>query len=158
MFNHAPDKYHCPFCRLVAGEATSVSDQDDVIYRDSAVTAFMASGWWPNNKGHVLIVPNEHYENIYDLPSRYGEPIQRVSRRIAVAFKQLYDCDGVSTRQHNEPHGGQDVWHYHVHIYPRYEGDNLCLTRRQASTPEERAPFAARLRDHLLRSPEECVK
>jgi histidine triad (HIT) family protein len=149
VYNHAPDNYDCPFCRLVDRRETSVSSQDDVVWRDEFVTGFMASAWWPNNKGHVLIVPNQHYENIYDLPPELGTPIQRITQRIALAYKEIYGCNGVSTRQHNEPAGNQDVWHYHLHIYPRYNGDNLYLTQRGHSTPEARLPYAVKLRDYL---------
>lgn len=149
MYNHAPEGYDCPFCRLAQGEATSVSSQDDVIYHDDDVTAFMAAGWWPNNRGHVLVVPTEHYENLYDLPPELGTPIQRVSRDVALAFKATYRCDGVSTRQHNEPDGNQDVWHYHVHVFPRFRNDNLYVTGRQPSTAAGRRPYAEKLRGYL---------
>lgn len=146
MFNHAPEDYDCPFCRLANGRDTSKSSQEDVVWRDNDVTAFVSLGWWPNNKGHVLIVPNQHFENIYDLPPELAAPIQSVAQQLAFAFKELYGCDGVSTRQHNEPHGGQDAWHYHLHVFPRYEGDNLYLTRRQDSSPEDRLPYTEKLR------------
>lgn len=149
MYNHAPEGYDCPFCRLARGKATSVSTQDDMIYRDDDVTAFMAAGWWPNNRGHVLVVPNEHYENLYDLPPELGIPIQRIVRDVALAFKATYDCTGVSTRQHNEPDGNQDVWHYHVHVFPRFPNDNLYVTRRIPSTAESRLPYAEKLRRYL---------
>lgn len=149
MYNHAPEGYDCPFCRLARGRDTSASSQEDVICRDRDVTAFMASGWWPNNRGHVLVVPNDHYENLYDLPPELGTPMQRMTHEIALAFKATYHCDGVSTRQHNEPHGMQDVWHYHVHVFPRYAEDNLYGTRREPSTPEGRRPYAEKLRTYL---------
>jgi histidine triad (HIT) family protein len=66
-------------------------------------------------------------------------------------MKRIYDCDGVSTRQHNEPAGYQDAWHYHVHVFPRYEGDYLYNTRHLPlpATAEERAPYARRLLDYF---------
>ena len=66
---------------------------------------------------------NEHFENIYDLPIHYALDIHRVARMTALALQRVYSCDGVSTRQHNEPAGNQDVWHYHVHVMPRYKDD-----------------------------------
>ena len=149
MTNHAPDAYDCPFCRLANGLATSRSTQDDVIWRDDATTAFVSAGWWPNNEGHVLIVPNEHYENIYELPPELGTPIAQIAQRVALAFKELYACDGVSTRQHNEPHGNQDVWHYHLHVFPRFRGDDLYISRRRDATAAERLPYAEKLRRYL---------
>ncbi|MDP9382206.1 MAG: HIT domain-containing protein [Chloroflexota bacterium] len=148
MYNHEPEGYDCPFCRIGRGLDTKVSSQDDVVYRDDDVTAFICAGMWPNNPGHVLVIPNEHHENIYDLPPELGTPIQRVTREVAIAFRETYEgCEGVSTRSHNEPAGMQDVWHYHVHVFPRYPGDDLYLHRRRGSTPEERRPYAAKLRE-----------
>jgi len=149
MYNHAPDGYDCPFCRLTQGLDTSRSSQDDVVYRDYSVTAFMAAAWWPNNPGHVLVVPNDHFENVYDLPPELGTPIQRITRRLAMAFKATYGCDGVSTRQHNGPAGNQDVWHYHLHVFPRYQNDNLNGTSREESKVEGRRPYAENLRSFL---------
>ncbi len=66
------------------------------------------------------MVPVEHYENIYDLPPGLGTPIQKAVRDTALAMKAALGCQGISTRQHNEPAGDQDVWHYHVRVFPRY--------------------------------------
>ena len=60
--------------------------------------------------------------------------------------QQAFECDGTSTRQHNEPAGNQDLWHLHVHVFPRFEGDDLYRSWYRESTPEERLDFAARLR------------
>ena len=151
MYNHAPEDYVCPFC-LVAQRLESANFytvQKDVIYRDSMVTAFIASHFWDNNKGHVIVIPNEHFENIYDLPDELGAHIHRTARRVALALKERYGCDGTSTRQHNEPGGNQDVWHYHLHVFPRYEGDNLYMTQRRPTSPDERAPYAKKLRRYF---------
>jgi histidine triad (HIT) family protein len=53
----------------------------------------------------VLVVPNVHYENLYELPSRYGHAIHDLAREVAIAIRQTYGCDGTSVRQHNEPAG-----------------------------------------------------
>lgn len=159
MYNHAPDEYRCPFCRIVhggEGGGPTGSNQDDVVYRDEEVTAFVASHWWPNNPGHVLIVPSEHYENIYDLPPELGTAIQHIARRLALAFKATYGCDGVSTRQHNEPAGNQDVWHYHLHVFPRYADDHLYLQGKRPTTSDERRPYAEKLRQSLAEEDRAC--
>lgn len=153
MQHHAPPGYVCPFCLIVAGvENEHVwTKQGDVVLRDELVTAFVAAGWWPNNAGHVIIIPNQHHENIFDLPLHYATAIHAAAQRIAIALKQAYHCAGVSTRQHNEPAGNQDVWHYHLHIFPRYPDDHLyeLINQRRRTTPAERLPYAERLR-HVL--------
>jgi histidine triad (HIT) family protein len=153
MFNHAPDNYRCPFCMLAAGiedEKLHTLEQD-VVLRDEFVLAFIASHWWANNPGHVLIISRIHYENIYDLPTEAGIKIFEASQRMAVAMKRAYNCDGISTRQHNEPAGNQDVWHYHLHIFPRYVDDRLYLNHesRRLTTPQERSFYAEKLRKAL---------
>ena len=154
MHNHAPEGYLCPFCLIIqSAENERISTlQNDVIYRTAWVTAVIGSHQWPNNPGNTLIIPNEHFENIYDLPTHYGEKIQAAAHRLALAMKQAYHCAGVSLRQHNEPAGNQDVWRYHAHITPRYENDGLyasLLSHRALMPPEERTQYAARLRAAL---------
>ena len=154
MHNHAPSDYICPFCLVVQGiENEHVRTlQDDVIYKDDFITAFIAAGCWPNNKGHILIIPNTHYENIYDLPDDLSAKIHAFSRKAALALKEVYQCGGVSTRQHNEPCGNQEVWHYHLHVFPRYQNDDLYLSYREGADlpPEERRVYAKKLRAYFM--------
>jgi histidine triad (HIT) family protein len=124
-FRHEPPDYDCPFCRLAGGGVTEYSSQEDVLFRNSEVTAFVASHWWPNNGGAAIVAVNQHVENIYELPDELGAAVFRACKVIAMAMKIAYKCDGTSTRQHNEPAGGQDVWHYHMHVFPRTKGDRL---------------------------------
>lgn len=147
MYNHAPEGYVCPFCLIVNGQENE--RQDDIVYQNEYVTAFVASGWWKNNKGHVLVIPNEHFENIYDLPIDLSAKLHAVEREIAIAFKETYKCDGVSSRQHNEPSGNQDVWHYHIHVFPRYGNDDLYKTDRVNSNPVDRIEYSRRLRRYF---------
>lgn len=147
-YSHKPKGYECPFCRVVSGieRPNKGTKQKDIVFQNEYVTAFVASKWWPNNKGHVLVIPNNHFENIYELTPLIAGEIHRVTQFIAYAMKSQYDCEGISTRQHNEPAGNQDVWHYHLHVYPRYENDNLYLTKGSQTNPEERNEYAEKLR------------
>jgi histidine triad (HIT) family protein len=153
MFNHEPDDYVCPFCRLVAGgeDERRINTQRDIVRRDELATGFIPPRWWPNNHGHVVVVPNAHHENLYDLPSRYGHAVHDLVRNVAIAIRQTYGCDGTSVRQHNEPCGNQDAWHYHVHVFPRYAGDDFYASRPYAEfvTAERRWPYADKLREHF---------
>jgi len=148
MYHHATNDYICPFCLLVKGienEHNAVK-QTDLVYQNEIVTAFIGLRSWPNNAGHVLTIPNEHYENIYDLPLSVSTEIQKTARAIAIAMKEIYVCDGVMLIQRNEPAGGQRAWHYHLHIIPRYENDRWDLNQRQPFPAAERAEYAQRLR------------
>lgn len=153
MYNHEPEDYVCPFCLIVKGIENEhvYTKQSDIIYRDNDITAFIASHWWPKTSGHVLVIPNEHYENVYDIPDEILSKVQVFGKKVALALKEVYPCDATSFRQHNEEHGNQDVWHYHLHVFPRYKEDNFYLTHneKRRSEPEERLEYARKLREYF---------
>ncbi|WP_412544194.1 HIT domain-containing protein [Longispora sp. K20-0274] len=148
---HEPPGYDCPFCRLAAGGGDALSGPADIVRRTAGALALISPRMWPNNRGHVLVVPTAHHENLYDLPATAGHAVHDLVREVAVAIRHSYGCAGVSTRQHNEPAGYQDVWHYHVHVFPRYPDDLLYGTPPlpDFATAEERRPYAERLRAHF---------
>lgn len=152
MYNHAPQDYVCPLCQIARGEPTPKgSAEADVIFRDDAVTVFVAGRWWRSNPGHVIVIPNQHVENLYDMPESIGHAVFDASKQVALALKEAYACDGVSTRQHNEPAGDQDAWHYHLHVFPRYAGDNLYLNHNDSYWPtaEEKKPYVDKLKAYF---------
>ena len=151
MHRHEPEDYDCPFCRVVAGGESKVTSHGDVVLRANGATAFVAPKWWERNHGHVLVVANRHVENVYGIQDDELADVYRAAKRVAEAVRETYGCDGTSMRQHNEPAGNQDVWHFHVHVFPRYEGDDLYRNslRVRWTTKNERAPYAARLRAYL---------
>lgn len=151
MSRHEPPNYACPFCAVVAGCATEANAQADVVFRDDQTTALISPKWWSAAPGHVIVVPNSHVENIYEIDDDLLASVYRTARRLACALKQALGCQGTSMRQHNEPGGGQDVWHFHVHVFPRSRGD--ALYERNADTrwasEAERASAAERIRTVL---------
>jgi histidine triad (HIT) family protein len=148
LTSHAPPGYECPFCRLLRGVETDHNRLADIVWQDDRTTAFISPRWWPENHGHVLVIPNEHVENLYAIDDDLLGAVYATAKRIAIALKAAYGCEGTSTRQHNEPAGNQDVWHLHVHVFPRYFGDRLYQRHEEErwASPEERAPYAAKLR------------
>lgn len=113
-------------------------------------TAFLGLLRWPNNPVDVVIVPNEHFENLYDLPAHYAQPLHELTRTVALALKRFFHCEGVSTRQHNEAASGQDVWHYHVHVTPRFKDDRFYSAEKVDFPEEERLKQTKALRDYVL--------
>jgi histidine triad (HIT) family protein len=147
---HAPPGYACQFCAVVRGEDTLPwTVQEDVVLRTPATTAWVAPRWWERNAGHVIVVPNEHVENMYGLRRELAGDIHETARVIALALKAAYGCDGTSTRQHNEPGAGQEIWHYHLHVFPRWADDGLCGAPSRDTEPAERVAYATRLRAAL---------
>ena len=151
MYNHEPPGYICPFCLVVQGIENEhvLTNQGDLIYKDEYISAFIGAAYWGITKGNVIIIPNKHFENIYELPAEYSHRIHDLEKEVALAFKKVYKCDGVSSRQHNEPDGNQDIWHYHLHVFPRYKDDNLYKTSRELADPVERARYAKMIRDYF---------
>ncbi len=151
MHRHEPPGYRCPFCDVLAGRESERNALTDIVLGDLHATALISPKWWEGNLGHVLVVPNEHFENLYDIPVDRLGSVYALVQKIALALRAAYACDGTSTRQHNEPGGGQDVWHFHVHVFPRYAGDRFYERHRETrwATPEERLIYAVRLRAAL---------
>lgn len=127
--------------------------KNDIVYRDEKVTAFISSYFIGNNPGHIIISPNEHFENIYDLPEGYYSKILKIAKKVALALKDAYKCDGITLLQNNEPEGGQHTLHFHLHVFPRYKGDNLHkkMLDKKETTPEERLSYAIKIKDKLAK-------
>ena len=153
MYNHAPSDYICPICLGVQGieSKDTLIRQSDIVYRDDKVMTFVASYFIGNNPGHFIVVPLEHYENHYELPDEIGAHVFAVSKKIAIVMKTVYQCGGVTTLQNNEPIGGQHAFHYHLHLFPRYENDELHahMMNKRKTTAKERLPYVQKIKASL---------
>ncbi len=154
MFSHEPSDYTCPFCDWLNGNETDYKRNSDIVYEDKETVAFIAPKWWVNNPGHVIVIPRVHYENIYSIPETSYAKVGQTVQRVAVAMRSTYQCTGISTRQHNEPDGNQDVWHLHVHVFPRHVGDKLYENHQDKRfvSPEERVPYAQTLKTYFQKN------
>lgn len=106
----------CIFCKIINGVIPSYT-----IYENDYVKAFLDVS--PASNGHTLIVPKKHFENIYDIHLEYLIEIEKASKEVSKILKEKLSCQGITRLQNNEY--GQEVKHYHMHIIPRYENDNL---------------------------------
>lgn len=153
MHNHAPSNYTCPICIALKGieDDRTMIRQADIVYRDDLVTVFIGSFFVGDNHGHPIIVPNKHFENLYELPDAEAKQIMLVSRLIARALKKSHKCNGVTIRQNNEPASSQHAFHYHMHLFPRYTNDKFDkeILVSVKSTPAERLPYASSLRKEI---------
>lgn len=111
------EKEDCIFCKIVKKEIPS-----EKIYEDEIVFAFLDIR--PVNIGHTLIVPKEHFKNIFDLPEDTLTHMMKVVKKISIALKK-FGSDGINIHINNEKAAGQIVFHSHIHLIPRFEGDNL---------------------------------
>jgi histidine triad (HIT) family protein len=150
MHPHAPPDYDCPFCAFVRGEDRPPWNlRQDIVWQDDETTAWMNPRWWENNPGNVLVIPNRHVESIFELDGPLAGAVHETARRIASGMMDAYGCEGISTRQHNGPGADQEVWHYHLHVFPRHRGDGLYGADARMTEPHERQPYAERLRAAL---------
>ena len=108
----------CPFCDVIHG-AGEVS----MCYEDSNVVAFMDIQ--PVNAGHVLVVPREHYESLEDIPHALATHLFDVAMQLAPVVKQVGGADGMNIVVNSGAAAGQDVFHFHVHVIPRCQGDGF---------------------------------
>jgi len=154
MYNHTPADYACLFCCLVQNIACDYNQlqKSDIVHQNEFVTAFIAVRRFPQNQGHVLVIPNQHIENIYDLPLGIATEVHSLARRVALAMKAAYRCDGIQIRQHNEPAGGQNVFHYHMHVIPRYTGDDFDFKQKMPFPAQEREHYAKMLSNWIVRN------
>ncbi|MFV0342084.1 MAG: HIT family protein [Anaerocolumna sp.] len=111
---------NCIFCSIIGKEISSTT-----IYEDEWVKAIMDIS--PANKGHVIIISKKHCENIFDLDEEATEKIFITVKKIAVILKEELQCDGINILQNNGKAAGQTVFHFHIHIIPRYEEDNVTI-------------------------------
>ena len=124
-------KEDCIFCKIANGEIPSrtiYEDQDFRVILDLA----------PATRGHALILPKEHADNLFELPEETAAGVLTVAKRVACVMKEKLACDGLNLVQNNGETAGQTVHHFHMHVIPRYEGDgqNLVMTAGNPSAEE----------------------
>ena len=133
----------CIFCAIVAGKIPSAK-----VYENDYVFAFMDIA--PANPGHLLIIPKEHYRNIFDMPAEVGSKIMEAAVLLAAAIREALNPDGLNLFQSNEAAGFQTVFHFHLHLIPRWEGDPLRLPWKPSEgSIEEIGQIAAKIREIL---------
>lgn len=127
---------NCIFCKLANGDIPT-----HTVYEDDYLRAIMDAS--PANKGHVIILPKSHAANIFELEETYVEKAFVLAKKIAIALKNLLKCDGINILQNNGEAAGQTVFHFHVHVIPRYNKDSCKITWPRGSYEEgEAAEFA----------------
>jgi histidine triad (HIT) family protein len=131
----------CIFCREIA-----VKENAAFVYRSSNILAFMDNA--PIEEGHVLVIPRNHYENIFDIDKEIYMELQLVVKRIAIAVRETLKTDGLNIGQNNGRVANQVVMHYHVHIIPRYYRKKINWERETASIGDLEI-VAARIREGI---------
>ena len=133
----------CVFCNIVAGQIPSTK-----VHEDELTLAFMDIG--EVNPGHVLVAVKPHVENICGLNDTLATAVFRTAARVARALQRAYTPEGVTLYQANGAAAGQSVYHFHLHLVPRYAHDGMRLTWPAKNPPREQLEAnAAKLRAAL---------
>lgn len=132
----------CVFCQIIAGGM----DPRLHVFEDEHVMALISRRQKPGNHGHALLVPKPHVPNIYELPEALNAPLMSALSLLARAVKSAFSADGIHIRQNNEPVAGQDVFHLHFHVVPRFLRDGFEAATYEALPLETRRALAARLK------------
>ena len=124
-------KDDCIFCKIAAGEIPSRK-----IYEDKDLIAIMDLS--PTSKGHSLIIPKEHYTNIYDIDEEIAGKVMKTAKKLATKMTVALNCDGFNLLQNNGETAGQTMFHFHMHLIPRYkDADNNMLKFTSVSFSDE---------------------
>ena len=122
----------CFFCKIVAGELPA-----EIVQEDEHTVAFMDINPW--TRGHALVIPRNHSRNLYEVAGGRPAARRRRAKRLALRMSDRLGCDGVNLLNSCEPAAWQTVFHFHIHVIPRYDDDPLQLPARPR--PAERTSW-----------------
>ncbi len=111
---------NCIFCKIIAGEIPS-----HTLHEDEQFKVILDVG--PATKGHALILPKQHYANLYELPEDMAADTIRLAKKMMTTMTDKLKCDGFNLVQNNGEVAGQTVFHFHMHLIPRYKNDGEIL-------------------------------
>jgi histidine triad (HIT) family protein len=126
----------CIFCAIVTGDAPAT-----IVDEDEHTVAFMDIHPW--TRGHALVIPREHHRNLYEIPDDQLAHVARAAKRLAVRIRDRLGADGVNLLNSAERAAWQTVFHFHMHVIPRYEDDPLQLPVRPQKGDEDEIARAA---------------
>jgi histidine triad (HIT) family protein len=130
----------CIFCKIVAGELPS-----EIVQEDEHTVALMDINPW--TRGHALVIPRNHSPNLYEVDEDDLRHTSSAAKRLALRMRERLRCDGVNLLNASEPAAWQTVFHFHMHVIPRYDDDPLQLPVRPRQAEQgELAEVAAELR------------
>lgn len=134
----------CIFCKIINGDFPSCK-----VFEDNDFAGILDI--MPINLGHTLLIPKKHFRNIFDTPDDFTDKIYRVLKHISCGIKQALDCDGLNIIQNIEKAAGQEVFHSHIHIVPRYTDDafSLNLKKKKYANDEDMIKFAKKIANYI---------
>ncbi len=121
---------NCIFCKIANGEIPSKT-----IYEDEEFRAILDLG--PAAKGHALILPKDHFANLFELPEEKAASVMKLAKKLGAQMKENLKADGFNLVQNNGECAGQTVFHFHLHLIPRYENDGQKIGWKPGAPSQE---------------------
>ena len=121
---------NCIFCKLANGDIPT-----NTIYEDADFRVILDAS--PAAKGHALILPKQHYANMFEIDDEVLAKAAKLAKKVITQEKEVLGCDGYNVLQNNGEAAGQTVFHFHMHLIPRYEGDQVALTWKPGELTDE---------------------
>ncbi|MBD5493091.1 MAG: HIT family protein [Lachnospiraceae bacterium] len=121
---------NCIFCKIANGEIPSKT-----LYEDEEFRVILDLG--PAAKGHALILPKNHYANLYELPEETAAKVMMLAKKMAARMTDKLNCDGFNLMQNNGEIAGQTVFHFHMHLIPRYKDDGQKINWKPGEPSQE---------------------
>lgn len=121
---------NCIFCKIANGEIPSKT-----LYEDERFRVILDLG--PATKGHALVIPKEHFLNLYEIPEDWCADAMKTAKKMAVRMTEKLGCDGFNLLQNNGETAGQTVMHFHIHLIPRYKDDKQEISMKPGKPSEE---------------------
>ena len=120
----------CIFCKIAAGEIPSAT-----LYEDDDFRVILDLG--PATRGHALILPKQHYANLYEIPDELAAKAIQTAKKVTTVMKDALPCDGYNIVQNNGEAAGQTVFHFHIHLIPRYRDDHAGVSWKPGTLTDE---------------------
>ena len=130
----------CIFCKIANGDIPSKT-----LYEDEEFKVILDVG--PATRGHALILPKNHYANLYELPDETAVKVMLLAKKMAVLMTEKLGCDGFNLVQNNGEDAGQTVFHFHMHLIPRYPDDHAGIAWNPGKADQEDMEEIKRLVD-----------
>ena len=111
---------NCIFCKLANGEIPTMS-----LYEDEDFNVIFDAG--PATLGHALILPKEHFKNVFEIDEEIQAKAYKLAKKLAQPLTEVFGADGINILQNNNEAAGQTVFHYHIHLIPRYDGEKAMM-------------------------------
>ena len=121
---------NCIFCKIANGEIPSAT-----LYEDEDFRVILDLG--PATKGHALSLPKNHFANLFEIPEDIEAKAFVLAQKMATKMKKVFDCDGFNIVQNNGTTAGQTVFHFHIHLIPRYDKDGAGVSWKPGTLTDE---------------------